>query len=324
MTDAAYHTIDSSMILVVSPNLAVDQTVHVDHLVVGQVHRSKSTRREPGGKGVNVARVLTTLEVSCLLTGFVGGAHGELISEGLKRERIPFRSCPMRNESRTCYLFVDDERLQQTVINEPGPNVNAEEVAALVSAFQRELPACKWVVFSGSLPPGAPAGLYAELIAAAHAAGKRTLVDCSGSALRPAAQARPFLLKINHAEAESLTEAPVGNVHQAVQAAAELQSQYAPLVMITLGAAGAVLASDDDKYLFIPPTIQARNTVGSGDATLAGLMAGLIQGLPIEELGKLATAAGAANALHGGGHCSKGEIEELRPRVQCRRMSGQE
>jgi 1-phosphofructokinase family hexose kinase len=309
------------MILIVSPNLAVDQTVHVDHLVAGQVHRSKSTRREPGGKGVNVARVLSTLGVRCLLTGFVGGAHGRLISEGLKREMIPFRPCPMRNESRTCYLLVDDERLQQTVVNEPGPSINAEEVAGLVSGFQRELPACKWVIFSGSLPPGAPAGLYGELIAAAHAAGKRTLVDCSGSALRPAAQARPFLLKINHAEAESLTETTVVNVDQAVRAAAELQSQYAPLVMITLGAAGAVLVSDDDRYLFVPPSIQARNTVGSGDATLAGLVTGLIQGFPMEELGKLATAAGAANALHGGGHCTKGEIEELRPRVQCRRMN---
>ena len=312
------------MILVVSPNLAVDQTVHVDHLVAGQVHRSKSTQREPGGKGVNVARVLSTLGVPCLLTGFVGGAHGQLISEGLKHEKIPFRACPMRNESRTCYMFVDDERFQQTVVNEPGPKINAEEVATLMSAFQRELPLCKWVILSGSLPPGAPAGLYAELIAAAQAAGKRTLVDCSGSALRPAAQARPFLLKINHAEAESLTEGSVGNVDQAVQAAADLQSQYAPLVMITLGAAGAVLASDDDRYLFVPPSIQARNTVGSGDATLAGLAAGLIQGLPIEELGKLATAAGAANALHGGGHCTKGEIEEFRPRVQCRRVNGQE
>ena len=312
------------MILVVSPNLAVDQTVHVDHLVAGQVHRSKSTRREPGGKGVNVARVLCTLGVRCLLTGFVGGAQGRLISEGLKREKIPFKPCPMRSENRTCYLFVDDEHLQQTVVNEPGPNINAEEVAALLSAFQKELPACRWVIFSGSLPPGAPDGLYAQLIAATHAAGKRTLVDCSGSALRPAAQARPFLLKINHAEAESLTEAPVGNVDQAVRTAAELQSRYASLVMITLGAAGAVLASDDDRYLFIPPAIQARNTVGSGDATLAGLVAGLIQGLPIEELGKLATAAGAANALHGGGHCTKGEIEELRSRVQCRRMNRQE
>ena len=319
-----YQTKNLPMILVVSPNLAVDQTVHVDHLVAGQVHRSKSTRREPGGKGVNVARVLCTLGVRCLLTGFVGGAQGRLISEGLKREKIPFRPCPMRNESRTCYLFVDDERLQQTVVNEPGPNINAEEVAALLSAFQKELPACRWVIFSGSLPPGAPDGLYAQLIAATHAAGKRTLVDCSGSALRPAAGARPFLLKINHVEAESLTEGPVGNVDQAVQAAAELQSRYASLVMITLGAAGAVLASDDDRYLFIPPAIQARNTVGSGDATLAGLVAGLIQGLPIEELGKLATAAGAANALHGGGHCTKGEIEELRPRVQCRRMNHQE
>ena len=309
------------MILIVSPNLAVDQTVHVDHLVAGQVHRSTSTRREPGGKGVNVARVLTTLDVPCVLMGFVGGSQGQFITQGLKEEKISFKPCPIQNESRTCYLLVDDERLQQTVVNEPGPGISAVEVASLVSLFRQQLHLCTWVIFSGSLPPGVPEDLYAEFITLAHAAGKRTSLDCSGSALRPAVQARPFMLKINHAEAESLTEAPVSNVEQAAQAAAGLQSRYAALVMITLGAEGAVLASDDDRYLFVPPAIQARNTVGSGDATLAGLVAGLMQGLPIEELGKLATAAGAANALHGGGHCTKGEIEEFRPRVHCRRIN---
>jgi len=312
------------MILVVSPNLAVDQTVHVDHLVAGQVHRSKSTRREPGGKGVNVARVLATLDVPCLLTGFVGGSQGQFIAQGLKAEMISFNPCPIQSESRTCYLFVDDERLQQTVVNEPGPVISAEESASLAATFREQLGRVKWVILSGSLPPGVPEDCYAEFIELAHAAGKRTLLDCSGSALRPAAQARPFLLKINHTEAELLTGAAVGNVEQAAHAAAELQSRYAPLVMITLGAAGAVMASDDDRYLFVPPTIQARNPVGSGDATLAGAAAGLIQGLPIEELGKLSTAAGAANALHGGGHCTRREIEELRPRVQCRRMNGPE
>jgi tagatose 6-phosphate kinase len=311
------------MILILSPNLAVDQTVHVDHLVAGQVHRSKSTRREAGGKGVNVARVLTTLGVPCLLTGFAGGSQGQFITRELKGERISFKPCPIENESRTCYLLVDDERLQQTVVNEPGPEISAAEAESLMSLFRQQLDSCTWVIFSGSLPPGAPAGLYAELIALAGAAGKRTLLDCSGVALRPAVQARPFILKINHLEASSLLNAPVSNVEQAVRAAEALQAQFASLVMITLGATGAVLASDDDRYLFVPPAIQARNTVGSGDATLAGLVAGFIQGLPIEELGKLATAAGAANALHGGGHCTLGEIEELKLRVQCRHISGE-
>src|SRR5512134_2920216 len=127
------------MILVVSPNLAVDQTVHVDHLVAGQVHRSKSTRREPGGKGVNVSRVLTTLGIPCVLTGFVGGSQGEVIAQGLKTEGISFNPCPIHNESRTCYLLVDDQRLQQTVVNEPGPAVTGEEVAFLVSRFREQL-----------------------------------------------------------------------------------------------------------------------------------------------------------------------------------------
>src|SRR5262245_40053080 len=192
------------MILIVSPNLAVDQTIHVDHLVAGQVHRSKSTLREPGGKGVNVARVLTTLEVPSVLMGFVGGSQGQFITEGLKQERISFKPCSIQNESRTCYLLVDDERSQQTVVNEPGLNVSSEEVERLVSLFRNQLASCKWVIFSGSLPPGASEGVYAQLIQLAHAAGKRTLLDCSGSALRPAAEARPFMLKINQAEAASL------------------------------------------------------------------------------------------------------------------------
>jgi tagatose 6-phosphate kinase len=311
------------MILIVSPNLAVDQTVHVDHLVAGRVHRSRCTRREPGGKGVNVARVLTTLGVPCLLTGFVGGVQGQFITQGLKEEKISFQPCLIQNESRTCYLLVDEERFQQTVVNEPGPEISADESASLVSLFRQWLDSCKWVIFSGSLPPGVPDGLYAKLISLAQAAGKRTLLDCSGSALRPAAQARPFMLKINQAEATSLIEAPVSNVEQAVRAAEVLQSKFSALVMITLGAAGAVLASDDHRYLFVPPAIQARNTVGSGDATLSGVAAGLIEGLPIEELGKLAMAAGAANALHGGGHCSLTEIAELRSRVEYRRMNAE-
>src|SRR5262249_39747026 len=157
-----------SMILIVSPNLAVDQTIHVDDLVAGQVHRSKYTRREPGGKGANVARVLTTLEIPCVLMGFVGGSQGEFISHGLKQEAISFKGCSMRNESRTCYLLVDDERLQQTVVNEPGLEVNPEEVECFVSLFREQIGACKWVIFAGSLPPGVPAGLYARLIHLAH------------------------------------------------------------------------------------------------------------------------------------------------------------
>jgi len=308
------------MILIVSPNLAVDQTVYVDHLVAGQIHRSRSTRREPGGKGVNVARVLTTLGIPCLLTGFVGGPQGEFISQRLKEERISFTPCWIQNESRTCYLLVDEERLQQTVVNEPGPEISADESASLVSLFRKELGSVKWLIFTGTLPPGMRSGFYAELISMAQKAGKRALLDCSGVALRPATQARPFMLKINHVEAASLIETPVGNAEQAVRAAGALQAEFSAMVMITLGAAGAVLASDDHRYLFVPPAIQARNTVGSGDAALSGVVAALTQGLPIEELGKLAMAAGAANALHGGGHCTKNEIDQLKTQVQCRQM----
>ena len=310
------------MILVVSPNLAVDQTVHVDHLVAGHVHRSKSTRREPGGKGVNVARVLTTLESSLRAHGFRRRITGAVHHPGIegREDLIQTLSNPETKVAPVICWWMMSVCSRPSSTN-PVPKSAQKKLSHWSPCFDSSSPCANGWSFREVCRQAAPAGLYAELMALAQAAGKRTLLDCSGVALRPAAEARPFMLKINHAEAASLIDVPIANVEQAVQAAEVLQSKFAALVMITLGASGAVLASDDDRYLFVPPAIQVRNTVGSGDATLAGLVAGLIQGLPIEELGKLATAAGAANALHGGGHCTRAEIEELRPRVQCRPMN---
>ncbi|HEV7902687.1 MAG TPA: 1-phosphofructokinase family hexose kinase [Pyrinomonadaceae bacterium] len=306
------------MILIVNLNLAVDHLVEVDELRAGEVQRSLGERRQVGGKGVNVARVLKTLCEPSRLLGFTGGSAGELIEEGLRAEGIKLRSTRVRGESRTCLIINDRSRREQTVINAPGASIGDEEFRRFETGYARSLPGAEFVVITGSLPPNLPADTYAQLIEAARSCGKRVLLDCAGAPLRLALEARPFLVKINGAEASELLHAPaVTDFDGAARATRELRGRGAESAMITLGAQGAVLDSGDARYRFDAPRVAAANSVGSGDATLAGLAFGLRRGWTMQESGALAVAAGAANALHGAGACSKEEIAELQPRVRC-------
>lgn len=305
------------MILVVSMNLAIDQTIYLDRLEIGQIHRSRLTRREAGSKGVNVARVLQTLGVPPVLTGFLGGAAGEFVAQSLAREGIACTPCPIQDESRSCYILVENETSRQTVVNELGPSVSLQEAASFLLLFRSLLDDSESVLLCGSLPPGVPEETYGQMISLAHTAGKQVLLDSSGAALRYAVEAGPFLLKINQAEAATLLGHPVHDPASAAKAARGLCQGNTSLVMITLGAEGAVFVSRQESYFLAAPRIEARNSVGSGDATFAGVTAGLVRRLPLDQTGVLGVAAGAANALRGGGHCTLDEITQLRAQVRC-------
>jgi 1-phosphofructokinase family hexose kinase len=305
------------MILIVNLNLAVDHIVEVYELRAGQVQRSQSERRQAGGKGVNVARVLNALGEPSLLLGFAGGSAGELIEANLRTEGIASRLTRTGRESRTCLIIHDRKRREQTVINAPGPAICDEEFRDFETNYTRSLPRAELVVINGSLPPNLAEHTYARLIEAAHACGKRVLLDSAGASLRLALAARPFLVKINGAEAAELLDAPVTDFDGAARATRELRERGAHSAMITLGEQGATFDFGVARYRFVAPPVAAVNSVGSGDAALAGLAAGLLRGWTAQDAGALSVAAGAANALHGAGACSREEILELQPRVRC-------
>jgi tagatose 6-phosphate kinase len=304
------------MILIVNLNLAVDHIVEVDELRAGAVQRSRGARQQAGGKGVNVARVLKTLGEPALLLGFCGGRAGDLIVAGLRAERIASDATRIREESRACLIINDHSRREQTVINGPGATVRDAEQRDFEATYTRQLPRAGLVVINGSLPPNLPAETYARLTSEARAAGLRVLLDCAGAPLGRALAARPFLVKINAVEAAELSGLPVTDFPSAARAARRLRVDGAENVMITLGEQGALLDFAGALYRLVAPRVRAVNSVGSGDAAMAGLAAALIRNLTAAEAGALAVAAGAANALHGAGGCSRAEIEELRPRVR--------
>jgi tagatose 6-phosphate kinase len=309
------------MILVVNLNLAIDQIVEVDELRPGAVHRARATSRLAGGKGVNVARVLRTLGERCVVTGFLGGRAGEMIAADLRAEGISFDCAPIRDESRTCLILSDGHHRCQTVINEAGPRISRDEMAGFTATYRQLLRrGADPVVITGSLPPGLPQETYADLISHANQAGCRTLFDSSSAALRHGLGAGPFMVKVNHEEAGEALQRAIKDFADAAQAADELIGMGPAHAMITLGARGALLAFEGVKYCLVPPLVQAVNSVGSGDAVMAGLAAGLRRGDRAEEIGALAIAAGAANALHGAGRCAIEEIRSLQPQVICRRL----
>jgi tagatose 6-phosphate kinase len=307
------------MILIVNLNLAIDEIVRVDGLTLGGVHRSGRARRQAGGKGVNVARVLKALNERAVLTGFLGGRAGEFIKSELHREKIPFACTGIEGESRTCIILDDASTRAQTVINEAGPEIKADELNEFTDNYRRLLSTSDLVVITGSLSADTRHDVYAGLIQAAHASGRRVLLDTSSEPLRAGLGARPFLVKINQAEAGALLQFPVNDMDSAAEAARRLKAAGAENSMITLGRAGAVLNFASAEYRVTAPRVEARNSVGSGDAVMAGLAAGLRSGLAAEEMAGLGVAAGAANALRGAGRVRAEEILRLKSGVKISR-----
>lgn len=306
---------DADMIMVVNLNLAIDYLVEVRGLATGEVHRATSSERLPGGKGVNVARVLTALDEACVVAGLLGGAAGREIERGLRSEGIAVAATKIRGESRTCVILNDREAGAQTVVNEPGPEIGAEEIETFVRRFSRRASEANIVVVTGSLPRGLAPNTYARLVDEARAAGAHTLVDCTGDALRAALDAGPYFVKINGDEAGDLLARSVATWDEAEGAAHAIRERGAENVAITLGAAGAVVLIGGRLLRVEPPRVDARNAVGSGDAFMAGLAAGLRRQLDAARTARLAVAAGAASALHGFGRCSGEEIASVEARV---------
>jgi tagatose 6-phosphate kinase len=294
------------MILVVSPNLAVDVTLEVDALKPGEVHRARRVVRQAGGKGVNFARALRSLgplglpEDPPLVVGFAGGRAGAAIREGLQKEGIAFELVPFSGESRTCTIVLDRGG-EATVVNEDGPKI--EEVSGLISTFEALLQKSRAVAFMGSLPPGLPSDVYASMIARARETGRRSLLDTSGDALRRGLGAGPSFAKPNRAEAEEILSRDLSTDAARREAVERIRGLGAETAVLTLGREGFLAATAEGVFRFVSSSGDLRlgNPTGAGDALAAGLLAGAVRGYPFVESARLATAAAAASLAEGYG-----------------------
>ncbi|PTX64909.1 tagatose 6-phosphate kinase [Melghirimyces profundicolus] len=286
------------MITVVSLNPAVDKTYSVSRMMEGKVHRVREVQRRPGGKGNNVARVLKLLDCPVRVTGFAGGANGEWIRKQLTALNIPHEYLSVEEETRHCLTILDDENATQTEFLEPGPPVSSSRWLEFKKVLSELASESRFVLFCGSLPPGLPPDAYAEGIRLARKGGARTALDTSGEALRHGMQALPDIVKPNLREFQGIT----GLAHpdeEDLRAHLKTWNRMGiSLAVVTLGARGALATTAGDSLRIHSPSIRAVNTVGSGDAFLAGLVGGLYRDQDLPDVLRLASATAASNARH--------------------------
>ena len=279
-------------VLCIAPNPAIDRIEAVDRLVAGSVHRPQMLICQPGGKPFNVARAAHSLGRRALVIGVLAGYAGRWFARAATREGIDGRWTWVEGETRTCYAVLDRETGRFSEFYEPGTPIEPPVWAALAADLSRALVSADVLVIAGSLPPGAPSDLAARWTAEANAAGVRVALDISGESLRDALTQRPWLVKINAAEAAGVTETA-----DPAAAAAVLHAAGAGTAIVTAGIKGSYLVSEGGRFRAVPPGEVGRFSIGSGDAFLAGFVTAAMRGASSEDSLRAAAAAGAANAL---------------------------
>ncbi|MBA3020155.1 1-phosphofructokinase [Propionicimonas sp.] len=306
------------MIVTLTANPSLDRTVPLDRgLTRGEVHRAGAVTVEPGGKGINVARVVHY--AGHPLRAVLPADPGDPILRGLDELMLPYRTVPLLGQVRTNLTLTEPDGTT-TKINEPGPTPSPATVEALARLLVLEAERADWVVLSGSLPPGVPASWYADLVQALRPWGCRIAVDTSDAPLLALAAAfpaaAPDLIKPNSEELAQLTgadpealeaAAAAGDPSATVLAARSLVADGVGAVLVTLGAAGAVLVTAAGAWQAIPPPIVVRSTVGAGDSAVAGYVLAETRGLPPADRLRLAVAYGSAAASLAGTQLPKPE-----------------
>ncbi|MCC7371512.1 MAG: 1-phosphofructokinase [Chloroflexi bacterium] len=279
-------------VVTVTLNPAIDETVTITNFEAGAVNRVEQVRMGPGGKGVNVAATLAALGLRVGVSGFLGRENAVPFESLFARLGIEDQFVRIEGQTRVGIKIVDPARQQTTDVNFPGQAPEPSDLAAL----RERLDALNagWVVLAGSLPPGVPPRVYADLIEQLHARGRRVVLDTSGEALRHAIAAGPDVIKPNVHELEDLVGHPLADRAAVVAEARRLIAGGIGMVVVSLGAEGACFVTADEVVVARPPSVTVQSTVGGGDALVAGIVASRVRGTPLAACAQFATALALA------------------------------
>ena len=309
------------MIITLTLNPAVDQTMVVSEVTLGEVNRVREVYLDPAGKGINVSRMVHRLGWPTIAFGFLAGEIGLLAEKALDNEGVQYHFVHVPGQTRLNVALIDESTGVLTNYNGRGLRVDEESVARLDEVLTFWLQAGSVLVLAGSLPRGMPEDTYARYIELAKAAGSKTILDADGEPLRLGLEAEPTLIKPNRPEAQRLLGRLLPDLEAVTDAARELAATRSTIVIISMGGNGAVYATKDGAWLAVPPDIELNSSVGSGDALVAGLAVALAGDRPLVEGLREGTAAGAATAQTAGTTPgSKEEVARLLPQVQIKEL----
>ncbi|MCK5213932.1 MAG: 1-phosphofructokinase family hexose kinase [Candidatus Omnitrophica bacterium] len=306
-------------ILSVTLNPAIDKTIKLKQLVLGEDHRCNQTFYSAGGKGINVSRALQKLGVCTLSTGFLGGPAGEYIKSQLHKEKIIGDFVEIAGETRTSFTMIDTSTGKLTRVLEEGPRISRRERMRFKEKFIDLIKSCRIVVLSGRNISGAGEAFYRELTKIAQGKNKKVVLDTSGKPLFLGLQAKPFLIKPNLQEMEFLLQQRVMTISQIKKAMTCLFKKGVGNIIISLGRKGAVGSDGENFWLASPPKKNTINTVGCGDALVAGFLYAYTRGKGFKSCLQFGVATGSANALNlQPGLLKKRELAKLLHKVEMR------
>ncbi|HKL41573.1 MAG TPA: 1-phosphofructokinase [Clostridia bacterium] len=286
------------MIITVTLNPAIDQTVYIDNFQINEVNRIKSIRKDIGGKGINVSQNLNNLKKDNLCVSILAGLNGRFIKDALVYQGFNFKMFEVDGEVRINLKAVDLKNNTFTDINEPGFELSEEESQNIIRSIVELAKPDDILVLSGSVPKGFQSNVYQEIIENVEC---KTILDTSGELFVKGLEAKPYLIKPNIHELEELLNVEkISSEKEIVTSAKKLIENGVEIVVVSLGAQGSIYVTQDKTHKIEGKKVDVKSTVGAGDSMVAALAIALDENYTIENMAKFASAVSTASIMSEG------------------------
>lgn len=309
-------------IITITFNPALDKSITVPELISEKKLKCSQPVYEPGGGGINVARAIKKLGGDPTAIFLAGGFVGDKISELLTDDGIAVKRINIMGDSRENLIVADLATNRQYLFDMPGPAIKPMEWQACLNAVTLS-EGVQYIVVSGSIPPGLPDDIFKRLAFIAAKKKARLIVDTSGKALQQAVEAGVYMIKPNMKELASVVEADSLVPATAISAAKKLIAKSkCQAIVVSMGANGALLATDQAVVEIPQPSVTVKSTVGAGDSLVAGIVYGLSQNYSLPDAARFGVACGSAATMNPGTElCNKTDAEEIYRTLQAIRLA---
>jgi 1-phosphofructokinase len=307
------------MIYTLTLNPSIDYFVTVEELTMGETNRMEQESKAPGGKGINVSRVLTSLGIDNTALGFLGGFTGQYILDELRKESINTDFIKVNGDTR---INIKLRGPEETEINGIGPEITEEALIGLKAQLDRLIEG-DVLVLAGSIPAAMSSSFYEQAIGQVQNKGVKIVVDTTKEKLLDVLKYRPFLIKPNHHELGELFDVSITTKEEAVTYGQKLAEMGAENVIVSMGGKGTLLFTKETAQFAPIPQGKLVNSVGAGDSVVAGFLAAYQQtGDPLNSF-RYGAAAGSATA-YSSGFCTKETIEKLLDQIEIEPITGRD
>ncbi|HHW5540908.1 TPA: 1-phosphofructokinase [Staphylococcus aureus] len=281
------------MIYTVTFNPSIDYVIFTNDFKIDGLNRATATYKFAGGKGINVSRVLKTLDVESTALGFAGGFLGKFIADTLNNSAIQSNFIEVDEDTR---INVKLKTGQETEINAPGPHITSAQFEQLLQQIKNTTSE-DIVIVAGSVPSSIPSDAYAQIAQITAQTGAKLVVDAEKELAESVLSYHPLFIKPNKDELEVMFNTTVNSDEDVIKYGRLLVDKGAQSVIVSLGGDGAIYIDKEISIKAVNPQGKVVNTVGSGDSTVAGMVAGIASGLTIEKAFQQAVACGTATAF---------------------------